>query len=302
MEFFTLLQQHLWITILCFADFYVSVRDCTVEMEPVIDPPSLVVKYGDPASAICRTQHNAFITGWEAPVEATRAAGSHQAVWEVSSLTNWSLAKGITCYGIYVGYAECLAILSITIYKIPERVTLSHSDPVLKGAENRLEFSLECDVKGVAPVENLTVIWFRGHTELGRSEFPQLYRSDDVTVRANLSIIASREDNKASYSCAAQLDLNTAEPIPDTRSNSVLLEDLYKYAREVSGGDVRLTEGDTLKVNYTSDANPGVMEPSGELPSVGNSRRIILGVVVVVVLVLILAVVVLVRWKCFKKS
>ncbi|XP_062386574.1 uncharacterized protein LOC134075108 [Sardina pilchardus] len=301
MDFFSLLQRHLWLALLCSVDFYASVRHCTVEMEPVIDPPSLVVKYGDPASAICRTQHNAFLIGWDAPVEATRAAGPHQAVWGVSSLTDWTLARGVTCYSVYVGYPECVAMLSITIYKIPESVTLSHSDPVLEEAENRLEFSLECEVKGVAPVENLTVIWFRGDTELGRREFPELYRPDNVTVRTNLNITASVEDREASYSCAAQLDLNTTKPIPDTRSNRILLEDLYKYARGESGGDVSPSAGGALETNYTADANPGVMEPSGELPSAGKSMGVAIGVVAVVVLVLTLAVVVLVWWKCVKK-
>lgn len=92
-------------------------QDCT-ELEPFIDPPILVVRYGDPASAICRTQHNAIMIGWEAPVGAKNALGSHshQLVWSVPSVTDWSLGRGIRCYGAFIEYSQCTSNLPITIY------------------------------------------------------------------------------------------------------------------------------------------------------------------------------------------
>ncbi|KAG5278349.1 hypothetical protein AALO_G00097990 [Alosa alosa] len=218
MESFPLLQQLLWISLLCSADFYVSGQNCRGR-EPVIDPPALVVKYGSPATATCRTEYNTTRMSWEATMGASSKENTQQLVWSVDSVTDWSLKDGILWLAIYE-YEPCTTHLPITIYKIPENVDL-----VIHNAGPLVEehtYWLECEVKSVAPVNNLTVIWFRGDSKLEQSDFTQFNIEGDgdqnVTVRANLSIIASREDNRASYSCAAQLDL---ENTTDTTSNIV---------------------------------------------------------------------------------
>ncbi|XP_076144791.1 vascular cell adhesion protein 1-like [Alosa pseudoharengus] len=245
----------LWISLLCLFDIHVSGQNCRGK-EPVIDPPALVVKYGGPATATCRTEYNADLIGWEATVGATTKENATQLVWSVDNVTDWSLKGGITCFAN--SDEQCTTRLPITIYKIPENVALvlGEAGPLLEGHE----YLLECEVQSVAPVNNLTVIWFRGDTELKRSGYSQFRiegdRSQDVTVRTNLSITASTEDNKASYSCAAHLDLDTAEPIPDTRSNSVLLEVLYKPRVLNSTGNTTVGVGDKLELSCTADANP----------------------------------------------
>ncbi|XP_048104800.1 carcinoembryonic antigen-related cell adhesion molecule 5-like isoform X2 [Alosa alosa] len=223
---------------------------------PVIDPPALVVKFGSPATATCRTEYNADLIGWEATMGGTNKENAQQLVWNVSSITDWSLKGGITCF--VSTDEQCTTHLPVTIYKIPENVDL-----VIHNAGPLVEehtYWLECEVQSVAPVNNLTVIWFRGDSKLEQSDFTQFNivgdRDQNVTVRANLSITASREDNRASYSCAAQLDLNTPEPIPNNRSNSILLEVLYEPTIVSPSEDVSLTEGDRLELNCTADANP----------------------------------------------
>ena len=124
-----------------------------------------------------------------------------------------------------------LFLFVCTSTEIPENVILrllGHPGPLLEGQQ----YWLECVVQSVAPAKNLTVIWFRGDTELKRSGFPQFSiegdLSKDVTVRTKLNLTASREDHGASYRCAAKLDLNTAEPVPET-SSSIQLEVYCKF-------------------------------------------------------------------------
>ncbi|XP_076144804.1 vascular cell adhesion protein 1-like [Alosa pseudoharengus] len=233
----------------------VAGNNCTGK-NPVIDPPALVVKYGSPATATCRTEYNTTMMGWEATVGATTKENAQQLVWSVSSVTDWSLQTGITCFAN--SDDQCTTHLPVTIYKIPENVDLYINNPGPLLEEHT--YWLECEVQSVAPVNKLTVIWFRGDSKLEHSDFTQFTiegdREQNVTVRTNLSITASRENHRASYSCAAQLDLNTPEPIPNNRSNSILLEVLYEPTIVSPSEDVSLTEGDRLELNCTADANP----------------------------------------------
>ncbi|KAG5278351.1 hypothetical protein AALO_G00098010 [Alosa alosa] len=112
MESFPLLQGLLWISLLWPVDFHVSGNNCTGK-NPVIDPPALVVKYGSPATATCRTEYNTTIMGWEAPVGATSKENATQLVWNVSSITD--VEGGIMCYA-NSEYGQCVTNLPITIY------------------------------------------------------------------------------------------------------------------------------------------------------------------------------------------
>ncbi|XP_062398268.1 cell adhesion molecule 3-like [Sardina pilchardus] len=248
-------------------------QNCTGK-EPLIVPPALVVKYGDPATATCRVPYNAMM-GWETPEGAKQEDNVRQLVWSVDRVTDWSLNGTISCYAVS-DHGQCQTCLPIRMYKAPDNVILSfinHTGPLLEGKN----YSLQCEVQSVAPVKNLTVIWFRGGDELQRSGCPEFTiegdQSQNVTVSTNLSITASRKDHNTSYSCAAQLDLNTAEPVPVTRSDNILLEVLYKPAVESSMEDVSLTEGDRLELNCTADANPtSAFEWKHDNKTLGNNN------------------------------
>ena len=132
---------------------------------------------------------------------------------------------------IFVSLPLCLCLCLCLSTETSENVILSllnHTGPLLEGQE----YWLECVVQSVAPANNLAVIWSRGDTELKRSGFPQFSiegdLSKDVTVRTKLNLTASREDHGATYRCAAKLDLNTAEPVPET-SSSIQLEVYCKF-------------------------------------------------------------------------
>ncbi|KAL2086510.1 hypothetical protein ACEWY4_017569 [Coilia grayii] len=258
MESLSLLRRLFWVTLLCPLDFGVSDEDCTGP-KPVIDPPHLVVQYGDPAEATCSAPQHVNEIGWEATVGPKTKPGAQQLVWNVSSVTDWSLNRGVQCF-TSSDDKQCITHLPITIYKNPDRVTarlIYHSGPLVEGEQ----YGLECKVQSVAPVSNLTVTWFRGDQEVEQqSDYTQFsiegVQSKDVTVRTNLTIRASREDHEASYSCAAKLDLNTAEPIPDTRSKITQLEVLYKPRLFNTSGNVTIDAGGKLKLTCSAKANP----------------------------------------------
>ncbi|XP_062398312.1 irregular chiasm C-roughest protein-like [Sardina pilchardus] len=112
MESFPLLLGLVWISLLCSVDVHVSGQNCTGR-KPIIEPPALVVKYGGPATATCRTEYKADLIGWEAPVGATSQENAQRLVWNVSSITD--LEGGIICYA-NSEYGQCSTNLPITIY------------------------------------------------------------------------------------------------------------------------------------------------------------------------------------------
>ncbi|KAL2086509.1 hypothetical protein ACEWY4_017568 [Coilia grayii] len=234
------------------------VADCTGP-EPVIDPPHLVVRYGDPASANCSAPQHVNKIGWEATVGTTNVEGPQQLVWNVSSVTDWSLGSGVMCYTNGES-GQCIQNLAITIYKNPDSVTarlIYYPGALVEGEQ----YSLECEVQSVAPVRNLTVTWFRGDQEVEQqSNYTQFSiegdQSKDVTVWTRLTNTASREDHEAYYSCAANLDLNTAEPIPSVRSRFTQLKVWYRPRIVSSSQNVSLGAGDLLELHCIADAHP----------------------------------------------
>ncbi|KAL2086508.1 hypothetical protein ACEWY4_017567 [Coilia grayii] len=265
MEAFFLKRGVFWISLVISFNLVLSetrISEICTGPKPVIDPPHLVVQYGDPASATCSSPEHVDVMGWEATVGAKALAGPQKLVWNVSNVTDWSLGNGVKCRthsgSVYV--RVCSQNLAITIYKNPDRVTarlIDHSGALVEGEQ----YSLECEVQSVAPVRNLTVTWFRGDHEVEQqSNYTQFSiegdQSKDVTVRTNLTIRASREEHQAYYSCAAKLDLNTTEAIPDTRSNIAQLEVLYRPRIVSSSQNVSLEAGDLLELHCLADAHP----------------------------------------------
>ena len=83
--------------------------------ETVIDPPSLVVKYGGPATAKCSAQSEALIIRWETTVGDITENDLQQLVWSVPSVTEWALGRGIKCFTTEA-HGQCETDLPITIY------------------------------------------------------------------------------------------------------------------------------------------------------------------------------------------
>lgn len=83
---------------------------------PFIDPAHLVVRYGEPAGAVCTAvDPTVSLLGWESPVGANTRDGRGFLVWKIASLTDWTLGRGIKCFSSSDA-KQCENNLSITIY------------------------------------------------------------------------------------------------------------------------------------------------------------------------------------------
>ncbi|KAF5908824.1 hemicentin-1-like isoform X1, partial [Clarias magur] len=218
-----------------------------------IEPQSIVVLFGSPASANCSTNAEHHGMGWESsqgPVDMTENA--QFLTWTVDSLTHWDIKP--ICYINIV--AQIMRPLNITVYKPPDRVSIStvdHTGPMTEGRQ----YKLQCDVENVAPVHLLTVNWYKGPALVKSENF-----SDETKFPANksvtLQISPNRTDNGVLYRCEAELNLGPEGPQPPPLMTSDPLNIKVHFGPEISNcpHPVQLKEGESLLGYCNVAGNP----------------------------------------------
>ncbi|XP_053531498.1 hemicentin-1 isoform X2 [Ictalurus punctatus] len=214
--------------------------DCPIKIQPV----KLVVEFGDSVSANCSTTITHEGMGWEASDGGVDMMQMVQNItWRVESLTHWDMKP--ICY-INVNSVQCELGPSVTVYKHPDRVSIStvnHTGPMIEGRE----YELQCDVQNVAPVHLLTVSWYKGQHLVKRENF-----SDKSPFPFNktttLQISPSRDDEGVQYRCEAELNLGPEGPQPPPKVTSDPLNITVYFGPELSNcpGVVHLNEGASL--------------------------------------------------------
>ncbi|KAF7666002.1 hypothetical protein LDENG_00122250 [Lucifuga dentata] len=227
-------------------------RSCPIQLSP----PRVVVRYGDPVFVNCTssvTQPEGM--GWESSYGGTGLKEHATSVsWEVESLKDWEIAP--KCFINLQDDTQCIEELPVTVYKMPDSVSLSQSSemgPILEGTEHRMQ----CDIIDVAPVKNLSVIWYK-EDEIIHTE------SDDIVIASpvNLSFVYNlrpqRGDNGTFIWCSAKLDFGPSGPnLPATLSKSREIIVLYPPAFiQPETETVNLSAGNKIILNCTAVGNP----------------------------------------------
>ncbi|XP_040917836.1 angiopoietin-related protein 6 isoform X1 [Toxotes jaculatrix] len=218
-----------------------------------LTPAEIVVRFGDPASVICNTSAtNVSGMGWEAAYGGT---GFEQppVTWKVEKLETWNEIP--ECYITLRHGWQCSVFPAITIYKSPDNVSLSalHDGPMVEGGA----YLLISEITNVAPVQNLTVKWFRGSENVKT----QVFESNSVTpdtVNSTLSVAAKREYNGALFTCSAELHLGPHGPqsVPTTTSEPYTA--VVHFAPEFNVGNYskEVTPGENVTFDCSAEGNP----------------------------------------------
>ncbi|XP_054460739.1 intercellular adhesion molecule 1-like [Anoplopoma fimbria] len=182
--------------------------NCTLTMTPSI----LVVRFGDPVKATCSVPKMRFYgLGWEVSLASPELMMNRTLVWSVDKMTEWSIKP--KCYALSEK-GDCHIELPVIVYKPPDNVSISfvnHTGPMFEGHQ----YTLQCSVEKVAPVENLVVTFYRGRRALGqRWSKHNDTEKKPLTEIFSLDIIPSKEHNGAQYWCEAKLELGPEGPQP----------------------------------------------------------------------------------------
>uniref|UniRef100_A0AAR2K8A6 Ig-like domain-containing protein n=1 Tax=Pygocentrus nattereri TaxID=42514 RepID=A0AAR2K8A6_PYGNA len=231
--------------------------DTTVQAPCILtlQPPKVVVKYGDKASANCSTTTDHIGMGWEASQGPVDMKDDVQLItWSVDSLVEWGIKP--FCFMNPNPDKQCKVHLNVTIYKTPESVSIStvnHTGPMIEGGQ----YELQCDIQNVAPAELLTVSWFKGDTLVNKETFANSIKTP-VNRSATLQISPSRADDGAQYRCEAELDLGPEGPQPPPTVTSDPLNITVHYGPEIESGDesVEVYEGRDVTLPCTAEGNP----------------------------------------------
>ncbi|XP_026025222.1 intercellular adhesion molecule 2-like [Astatotilapia calliptera] len=128
--------------------------------------------------------------------------------WTVDRLTEWGIS--LQCYYNNDAGNQCTSILNPTLYQLPESVSISFVNHTEMMFENQ-QYTLQCSVQNVAPVEKLNVTFYRGNTALGHLQ-SNSEQKKPVNKTFTLNITPRREDDGAQYWCESKLELRPAGP------------------------------------------------------------------------------------------
>ncbi|RXN36884.1 intercellular adhesion molecule 1-like protein [Labeo rohita] len=157
--------------------------------------------------------------GWEASEGGVDKTTDSVITWRVSDLREWDIKP--FCYINYDTSHDkpCEEELPVTVYKTPDSVSISivnHRGPMMEGEQ----YELQCDVQDVAPVQNLTVKWYKGQTLLSQTTFTDT-SIKPVNETTTLLITADRADDGAQYRCEAELNLGEVNSTASSQRLSV---------------------------------------------------------------------------------
>ncbi|XP_071399210.1 intercellular adhesion molecule 4-like isoform X1 [Centroberyx affinis] len=221
----------------------------------MISPSTLVVRFGDPVTANCSVPTMDFsFLGWEVELGAPPASMTRFLVWRVDNVTEWSMRP--MCYAGSDQGGHCYTWLDLTVYKPPDSVSISyvnHSGPVLEGHQ----YTLQCNVQDVAPVENLAVTFYRGQAALGPPQSRNNTEMTPVTEIFTLNINSSREDDGVQYWCEAKLDLGPEGPqLPPVVMSQNLTASVHYGPQFLCPTKVQVREGEALTCEVRGNPHP----------------------------------------------
>ncbi|CAK6971173.1 hypothetical protein F2P81_015146 [Scomber scombrus] len=223
----------------------------------ILKPSRVVVGFGEPVSVTCEAARPVRVLGWESVISAAHTQQELSVQWKVDSLIDW--IEEPICYGVFfTAPRQCEEKLNLVLYKTPDSVSIrpvNHTGPMVEGKE----YQLLCEVQNIAPVQYLTLRWYRGQTEVYNHSFTDLTSPSPVQVSSILMVTPTKAENGAQYRCVAELELGQEGPQPPPTVTSEPLNASVYFPPTILSPEpemVDLTVGSEITLNCTATGNP----------------------------------------------
>ncbi|XP_034044833.1 NT-3 growth factor receptor-like [Thalassophryne amazonica] len=219
-----------------------------------ISPSALVVRFGDPVTANCSVPPVGFpVLGWEVSLGTPNVSMDHFVVWSVDRMTEWSIRP--LCYSLSDQGGQCSLQLDLTVYKLPDNVSISFVNDSGWMVEGQ-QYALQCTVQNVAPINDLTVTFYKEQEELGQIHSKNRLEKTPVNQTFTLNINSSREDDGVQYWCEAKLELGPEGPL--TMTSQKLTATVYYGPQLLCPTKLQVKEGERLSCEANGNPPPVV--------------------------------------------
>lgn len=235
-----------------------SVQDtgstCPSEFNPlVLEPAEITAEYGDLLSVKCsNTLDMDYDMYWRVGDEIQETEDGYSVSYNLS-LSEWNMTA--QCTIMLNDSLECTKDLEITVYKNPEVFSFIKR---IRAADNETEYELQCDVIKVAPVEMLTVRWYKNDEVFWSDWFNSPTTRTPVNVTSVLSVNVSRGERADQFKCVAQLDFRSRGELLVVVSQTHNISAHYAPEFNTSNDEEYILEpgSDNVTLNCEAEANP----------------------------------------------
>ncbi|XP_068435512.1 basal cell adhesion molecule isoform X3 [Clinocottus analis] len=242
-----------------FVGFLLSATGVHASCPIELSPRSVVVRYGDSVSVNCSTSESQIEgMGWEAVQGGMSLDKVNHLAWTVENLTDWTISP--TCFLNLSPDGQCQKKPTVVLYTFPETIGISSSSGSRGGMDEGKEYNFTCHIHNIAPVQNLTVMWYKGDAMIDK-ETSDISSVTPVNHLSVLSFKPTRKDNGATFRCKALLDLSPEGPQLIASSQEFNITVYFgPESRCFSLEQLEILEGETLEnaCHVTGRPSPSV--------------------------------------------
>ncbi|XP_039467295.1 hemicentin-1 isoform X1 [Oreochromis aureus] len=228
---------------------------CRIELSP----SSVVVRYGDPVLVNCTTTVSHDGMGWEASQGGIGNMEVDHLAWKVENLTEWDISP--SCYINPKDSDQCQENLNIVVYTFPEKIKINSTGESNGMMVEGKEYNIICEIPKIAPVQNLTVKWYKGdriiEPDILEIIEPNHLKNTKQPVKllSTFPFTPTRKDSGTRFRCEAQMDLSPVGPHFNVSSQEFSVTVVFGPDVQCSNL-IELMENESLEENCNITGNP----------------------------------------------
>lgn len=226
---------------------------CPEELNPLsLNPPEIIEEYGTQVMVNCTStapDHDGMY--WRVENKSFSIEEGEYFVAQSVLLSDWNVTA--ECKIKLNESHECSKELEMTIYKNPEVIS---SIKFVHATPRETQYELTCDAINVAPVQNLTVRWYKNDELTEIKSFNDTTKTP-VNESSVLTVSISRGEGEVQIRCEAQLDLRPHGPQLTVISQTHNVTAQYAPELNPKDDEYLVTHKDeNITLNCEAEGNP----------------------------------------------